>query len=180
MAFPKRIGFMAVGANTRTLIAKDKETKPHPVTGAPIVTNPPVFVTFPGARSLFMDDATMKFYRFKDLRQFFGWIKTRAEIQRGEIVYSACLDVPLQPVARMGVAEVEEELRKRMLVGEKDPVAGSVDEKRDALLELRRVAGESVPEPKPQVQQEVAVPAPAGDEAERLVDDILGSLSKGR
>lgn len=173
MAFPERMGFMAKGANTRSLVVRDKVTAPHPATKAEIVVKPTVFIHFPGRHSFFLGDAEARVYGFKGLRDFFLWFKARGEVEAGEVIYSACLGVPLEPVALLGKAEVDEEIRRRLLLQEKEPIPGSATEKAAALLELRYVGGEAVEEPRVRPPEPETVPAGTPGEEAALTDRIL-------
>ena len=180
MKMPARLACKATEANTLSLITRVKVEKPHPVTGKMLVVSPTLFIHFPGTRSIFIGDAEAKVYGFADLTGFWRWLRKRGEVEKGEIIYSATLDVPLKPVAELGRVEVLEELRRRMLLGEKDEVPVSPEDMAAALLELRAVAGESVVEPRPKPPEEQPVGAAAGDEAARLTDGILGKYATGR
>lgn len=174
MAMPSRIAFAAVGAATRTLICQPKKMVKHPVTGADLVKSPPVFITFPGGpHYLFLDEQNVRLYGYKDLRSFMAWLNRQADVERGEIIYSAVLNEKLEPVASLGVTGVHEELCRRLM--RTGPLDGSAQEKAAALLELRRIAGEAVREPLPVGPVEEAVPA-EGEDA-KLTDQILGRFS---
>ena len=180
MLTPKRLACLAIGANTRTLIAKDKVMGKHPQTGAQLVVEPTVFISFMGTRTLFLDDQNVKCYGFEDLAAFLKWFLKRGELEKGEIVFSACLEGKLRPVSDMGKDDVDRELRQRILLGEKEVIEGTSEEKAASLLELRRIAGEGVPEPRPIAREpEVAVTVPSEDAA-ALTDGILGKFAAGR
>jgi len=173
MSAMDRIACRTTGANTRSLLVRKKETQPHPVTKAPIVVKPSVFIQFPGTRSIFLDDRTVKMYGFKGVKDFFLWLKTLGEVSKGEIVYSFCIGASKRPVGDLGVKEVETEIRLRLGLPEKADLGMDRDECRSALLELRAIAGESVPEPRVKVVDD---DGPSEEELESESDKITDRI----
>ena len=177
MALPTRLAVTAVNMNTRSYLVRPAKFEPHPATKAPVLVAQAQFVTFPGALPVYFNDQNVKSVGFAGLKDFIGWFQLQPFLAAGEVIFSACLGRELEPVANMDDRQIAREITERLLLPKPIPVE---EGQRAALLDLRRLAGESVVEPK--VAEVVPETVPPTDDAEEasLTKDILGSLSKGR